>query len=71
MKNGAFKIESGIPLPPRHKGYTEAMRKLKVGQSILFDAPINAINPVAHRYFGSGRYACRITKDGTRVWRLK
>jgi hypothetical protein len=73
MKNGEFKVESGIPIPERRaasKGYSSALRKLKVKQSILFpEADYMSINTTAARVLGTGKYAMRRIGEGVRVWR--
>lgn len=73
MKNGELKIEKGIPIPQgRHnKGYSEILRKLKVGDSVLLPGQKESVRSLAAKTLGNGKYACRLDKDGVRVWRTK
>ena len=74
MKNGEFKIEDGIPMPPKHgnaKGYAEALKKLKVSQSLVL--PVGSYSGAwghAKANLGKGNFVIRAAKGGGfRVWR--
>lgn len=76
-----FKIEKGIPLPPRRS--THAARdkygftRMEVGDSIFFaDAKPSAIRNVAYTASKDGarmgrKFATRTVEGGVRVWRVK
>ena len=68
-----FKIEKGVPIPPSHvsKGYSHALRKLKVGESVVLPAPANNLGATCRDVLGKGNYVSRTVEGGTRVWRLK
>lgn len=77
--NGDYKIETGVPIPegrgpgrPRH-GLTEALRQLKVGQSV-FKKDGNASSLGGQMFLAragtSKKFVARNIKDGARVWRI-
>lgn len=70
-----FKIEHGITPPPPHgRGYTEVLRKLKKGDSVVLPIGRQNASSAAMYALGSGNYVCRSLgngKKGCRVWRLK
>lgn len=76
MKNGAIKIDKGIPVPQitgrgHGKGPTAlAMLEMKKGDSIFLRCSKANIYQSAGRYIGKGKYAIRTEKDGFRVWRI-
>lgn len=75
MKNGDFKIERGIPVPPQHgrKGYSAILRKMKVGESVVLPTSTQPATNIGYQVFGgSGHITVRkIGPDETRVWRIK
>lgn len=68
-----LKIEDGIPVPARWDGLTDALRKLKVGQSFLLSKEKrNTVHASAFHAFGKrGHIATRSEGDNVRVWRIK
>jgi hypothetical protein len=75
VKNGTPRIEKGIPIPTSGaggsgKGYAELVRRLEVGDSVLFQKSHQAHNAI--RYVGGSKqtHTCRKTPDGYRVWRI-
>lgn len=75
-----YPIENGIPIPsPRsqvgrlrkNEGMAEAVRRLKVGQSVKLPATQGCATALACRYIGSGQYVTRVIAGGTRVWRTR
>lgn len=67
-----LKIEKSIPIPEiRGKGFSYALRKLQVGDSVFLLTKINSAAKLADSIIGSGKYACRTQEGGTRVWRIK
>ena len=76
MKNGELKIESGIEIPARKhghgKGHADALRQLKVSQSVVLPTNMNSATSNAARLLGKGKYAARMLDDShTRIWRTK
>lgn len=68
----SYEIESNIPLPkPRGKGYTAALRKLKVGDSVLLPIGLNNAGNVANYAGLTGKYRARGEPGGVRIWRTK
>ena len=71
--NGEFRAEKGIPIPPHrgNKGYTDAMRSLKKGESVMLPIVIaNAVNSLHHAGFSAETHTCRTVEGGTRIWRI-
>lgn len=69
-----LQIEKGVPMPTNrrnNKGYTEALRKLNIGESVVLPTNIKSARVTAYAAGLSGRYAARVEKEGTRVWRTK
>jgi hypothetical protein len=66
-----LKIEKGIPIPGRRNGFSETLRKMKPGDSVLLPRDRLNANALAHDVLGSGNYATRKEDGGTRVWRTK
>jgi hypothetical protein len=67
-------IEKGIPIPvaQSRRGYAEQLRKMKVGDSVLFTTgSAGAIRKRGLNAFGTGSYAVRAVEGGHRLWRLK
>jgi hypothetical protein len=76
MKNGAVKIENGIPIPEGHRGRNPsavgiAMRSMKKGDSIKTAQTNGAARMMAHKILGAGNYAVRPDGEGARIWRIK
>ena len=80
MKAG--KVEKGVAVPLLRKGrYTEPLKKLKVGESILFTfEPGEKLSKALSNLRACLSYlkkktklgfTCRKVKDGARVWRIK
>lgn len=69
----AFKIEDGIPSQPRgrarSKGYTDVLRSLEVGQSVVLPTTSESIHALARRIQGKFSVAA-VGKIGFRVWRI-
>jgi hypothetical protein len=74
-KDTVFKIEDGIPIPPKrivnNKGYSETLRKLKIGQSCVLPIKRAIASCLAIRILGKGKTTTRTIEGGTRVWRLE
>ena len=67
-----FPIEHDVPLPkPRGKGYTAALRKLGVGDSVLLPIGLNNAGNVANYAGLTGKYRARAEPGGCRIWRTK
>lgn len=69
-------IDSDVPMPEKHsytrKGYAEALRQLKPGDSALFAGRTAAqLTSAAAAVLGKGNYICRTVEGGARVWRRK
>ena len=72
-KDGQFKIETGIPVPPhpRNKGHTKAVRALKKGESVLLPVKIHSISSILRRFgFSAKTHVCRTVEGGVRIWRI-
>lgn len=75
MKNGQFKIQHGIPMPPRgSRGYlADALRKMQPGDSIdIYDRPAKNIYPTAAALGVSVGVRSLADKNGKkfiRVWK--
>ncbi len=67
-----FKIETGVPMSartgPRSKGYSDALRSLKVGQSVVLPTSAESIHALCRRIEGKFSVAC-VGGLGYRVWR--
>ena len=73
MKNGAFKIDKGIPMPKlsTHGETMNTLRAMKIGDSFLYPAQKrNGINGQAQRA-GIKIVTRAAGKDKVRVWRTK
>ncbi len=74
-----FKIDSGIPIPPRGgkgktTGVTATLRALQVGESFLFPGINSRLigGQIAYVQKSTGaRFTCRKQADGLRVWRTE
>jgi hypothetical protein len=67
-----YDIEHGIPLPkPRGKGYTAALRKLAVGDSVFLPIGLNNAGNVANYAGLTGKYRAQSVPGGVRIWRTK
>ena len=74
----AFKIESGVPLPPNagKQGLGKyPFRKMNIGDSFLVATDVqgktaNNLASCARQIFGKGNFAIRRVEGGVRVWRL-
>lgn len=67
-----FTVEKTIPVPGfrGNKGYSDTIRKLGVGDSVLFpDATRGTINALCSNILGAGNYTTRKSSEGIRVWR--
>lgn len=72
-------IEYGIPIPPRQRGhgrprgsfFTDRIRALEVGASILFDSEreLNHARQVIKKM--GWAYEQRKSRDGWRIWRTE
>lgn len=67
-------IERGVPLPPSkkavHRTRIALMRKMEPGDSIrMDDLSEHAINALARRIWGAGKYTHRSDLGGHRLWR--
>ena len=73
MEFKKLKIEKGIAIPPdkSKKGYVDALRRLKKGDSVVLPIPVYAAGRSAYYVLGAGNYASRGVEGGTRVWRIK
>lgn len=73
MKNGELKIDKGIEIPrrPVKKGYSQALRALKKGESVLL--PISYLPGGLMRQVDNrpGVFSTRREEGGFRVWRIK
>ena len=75
-KKVELKIEDGIPLPlhagTTGKGYSVAVRKLAVGQSVLLPTSIGSAGVII-RSIGGNRttHTARQMEGGCRIWRIK
>lgn len=79
--NGQFKIESGVPIPPssaQRTGASDALRQLKVGESVVIPASSNSCGAIIRQVITSKRFPTKavftsrkIDGDHTRVWRIK
>lgn len=68
----AFDIEHDVPQPkPRGKGYTEALRKLGVGDSVFLPIGLNNAGNVANYAGLTGKYRAQSQPGGVRIWRTK
>ena len=69
-----IKIEKGVPIPSARgrTGVSDAIRKMKVGDSIVVVDRMSA-GTIAKQVFGkAGHITTRKLPDGTfRVWRIK
>lgn len=72
-----LKIEDGIPAPERRvssKGYTEAIRALKRGQSVLLPTSYGSAYTLCAALCQTerkpGEFVVRSEGDGARVWRV-
>ena len=68
------RIENRVPIPPpQNHGYTAALRKMKVGQSIVLPVRDTAsAGAYGQAAWGKGNYATRkIGVRKVRVWRIK
>ena len=74
MKNG-FKIERGLKIPVhgKSKGYSEVIRKLKVGESVLLPTSSQSATNIGYQIFrGPGYLTVRkMSPTECRVWRIK
>lgn len=63
--------EADIPMPlPKGKSpYWEAVRKLKVGESVLLPLLPETANAIGYRVWGKGNYRLDKEENGTRLWR--
>lgn len=79
--NGQFKIERGVPIPPTaapHTGASAALRRLKVGESLVLPASSNSCGSIIRQVQLSKRFPTKavftsrkIDCEHTRVWRIK
>lgn len=75
--SNVFKIEDGIPIPGRGRrsGFSEVVRQLAVGQSVLVGGPQRNIAAqaasVALRAMDGRKYLTRKAEGGIRVWRTQ
>ena len=72
-KVGKFKIEKGIPIPPKANGTgaTAVIRSLKVGESVELPNRNKSVTQLAHQIYGKGHVVVRATEKGCRIWRIK
>jgi hypothetical protein len=72
-----YRIESGIPIPPRKgrgtdpNSFAGILRSLKKGQSIFRKGDKTAIATAAFNALGKGCSAVRKVDGGYRIWRIK
>lgn len=73
MKEAKLKIEKGVPIPASggNKGYSDALRKMSKGDSVVLPCTMNSAQSVARFALGQGAYVCRAVEGGTRVWKIK
>lgn len=74
MKNGRFKIEKGIKLPPARGGdVVYPFGEMNVGDSFFAQIPRTNVAAAASLYGKrkKQRFATRKEKGGVRVWRTK
>ena len=78
--NGEMKIERGIPIPAARSnhGYSDALRKLKVGESVVLPCSNQTARALIYQILRSkrtpfkGEFTGRkLDGDHTRVWRIK
>jgi hypothetical protein len=74
--NGQFKIEDGIPLPPKTtNSLAAALRQIAVGQSVfaagrkLRDVSSQACH-LQKTTEDARKFTCRTVDGGVRVWRI-
>lgn len=70
----ALKIDKGIPIPTRRGSLAperEVLKKLKVGDSVLFPDLTRRPMNLAHQVLGGGNYTIRKEVTGYRIWRTK
>jgi len=71
-----FVVRDDVPAPDgRSKGYSDAMRELKFGESVLLPASVSAVRSLMNKFYLRGervRYSFRAKSEdaGTRVWRV-
>ena len=72
-KVGKFKIEKGVPIPPKANGTgaTAVIRSLKAGDSVELQTSIKSAMTLAYRIYGKGYVVVRTTEKGCRIWRIK
>jgi hypothetical protein len=68
-----LQVRCGLAVPPRNpgKGYTSALRRLAVGDSVLLPKRIHQVAVIAKAAGITGKYAARTVEGGVRVWRTK
>lgn len=64
----AVKIERGIPLPPRAAGISDALRAMKIGDSIFLAGKTSAVKG-GYTARISGKFTARTMDGGVRIWR--
>jgi hypothetical protein len=72
MSELALRIEAGVPVPPRRygKGYTAALRRLQVGQSVLLPRGRKGLYTLIEEAGLKGKATARQVSGGVRVWRI-
>ncbi len=66
-----FKIEKGVPIPDvRCSGLSEFLRKLEIGDSVLFPRSFQSKVAVTGKNIGIKVATRKEDKDTVRVWRV-
>lgn len=73
--NGAFKLERGVPLPPKSGkpgGLTDTIRKMKEGESFVIPPGRHVADvwPIA-KHLGVKLTSRRQPDGSTRIWRIE
>lgn len=80
MDTNTFKIERGVPIPPRRHGpqrgtapprhgYTDVLDRLRPGESVVLPRPISGCHGLTKR-LAPKQFTHREIDGGTRVWRI-
>lgn len=63
-----FKIETGIPIPSRGKGFTHAFKQMAIGDSVFIPTKKTNVHNMANQV--NIKITSRAEGDGRRVWRI-
>ena len=77
-KVGKFKIEKGIPVPPKHKTgeFSDLLRNMSVGDSVLIEGTLTKnlstnLSNYRNNQAPETLWTTRRESSGKRIWRLK